>query len=153
MPRFEPFRGVRYADDVARTDDLLAPPYDVIDADEQLRLEERSPYNAVRVELPRDGEAGDRYAEAHRLFQAWLADGVLRLDDEPSFYVYRMGFRDETGRPRQTAGVLGALELTRPDEGQILPHEQTTPKALDDRLHLLRATGVNLSPIWALSLA
>ena len=153
MPRFEPFAGVRYAETLGSMDDLIAPPYDVIDAAEQQRLESRSPHNAVRVELPRDADGLDRYANARRLFAEWLADGSLVVDGEPSFYVYRMGFRDEAGRPRQTAGVLGALELTRPEEGHILPHERTTPKALDDRLHLLRATEVNLSPIWALSLA
>jgi uncharacterized protein (DUF1015 family) len=64
-----------------------------------------------------------------------------------------MLYADEHGRTRRTTGVLGALELSRPDEGDILPHEHTTPKAKSDRLDLLRATRHNLSPIWALSLA
>ncbi len=50
-----------------------------------------------------------------------------------------------------TTGVLGALELSKPGEGGILPHEHTTPKAKSDRLQLLQATGVQLSPIWGLS--
>ena len=40
----------------------------------------------------------------------------------------------------------------RPGEGEILPHEETTPKAKSDRLDLLRGTSANLSPIWGLSL-
>ena len=50
MPRFEPFRGIRYA-----TDDLglvTAPPYDVIDADERAALAARSPHNVVHIDLP-----------------------------------------------------------------------------------------------------
>ncbi len=35
---------------------------------------------------------------------------------------------------------------------EILPHEQTLPKAKSDRLDLLAATRANLSPIWGLSL-
>ena len=35
--------------------------------------------------------------------------------------------------------MLGALVLSRPGEGGILPHEHTTPKAKTDRLDLLRA--------------
>ena len=32
-------------------------------------------------------------------------------------YVYAMGFFDESGRPHQTTGVIGALALSRPGEG------------------------------------
>src|SRR5680860_984128 len=64
-----------------------------------------------------------------------------------------MTYSDEQGRPRDTLGVFGALGLEPPGEGDILPHEHTTPKAKSDRLDLLRTTGHNLSPIWGLSLA
>ena len=67
------------------------------------------------------------------------------------FYVYRMGYNDDTGRLRQTTGVIGALELAEPGEGGVLPHEQTTPKAKSDRLDLLRASKANLSAVWGLS--
>jgi uncharacterized protein (DUF1015 family) len=66
-----------------------------------------------------------------------------------------MTFTDETGRPRTISGVLGALAVIDPDTpgNDVLPHEQTTPKASTDRLDLTRATEANLSPIWVLSLA
>jgi uncharacterized protein (DUF1015 family) len=48
--------------------------------------------------------------------------------------------------------VIGALGIEAPGEGDVLPHEHTTPKAKSDRLDLLRATAANLSPIWGLSL-
>jgi uncharacterized protein (DUF1015 family) len=153
VPRFEPFTGIRYATDDGRLDDVVAPPYDVIDAEERARLAARSEHNAVKVELPQDEGERDRYTVARDLFRSWLASGVLVQDEELSFYVYRMGFHDETGRPRQTAGVLGALELSAPGEGDILPHERTTPKDKADRLDILRTTEANLSPIWGLSSA
>jgi uncharacterized protein (DUF1015 family) len=62
-----------------------------------------------------------------------------------------MTYADETGARRRTTGVLGALELSRPGEGGILPHERTTPKAKSDRLNLLRGTDANVSPVWGLS--
>ena len=49
--------------------------------------------------------------------------------------------------------MLGALEVLEPSTGQVLPHEQTTPKARTDRLELTRATEANLSAVWGLSLA
>ncbi|MEY2569392.1 MAG: hypothetical protein QOE35_3921 [Actinomycetota bacterium] len=155
MPRFEPFAGLRYDLAAVELDDVIAPPYDVVSRDDQSALEARSPYNSIRVELPRDEVGLDRYAAASRLLTEWRAAGVLVTDDEPSFYVYRMGFHDDDGRPRQTSGVIGALGLVKPGApgSDVLPHERTTPKAKSDRLDLLRATKANLSPIWGLSLA
>ena len=145
MPGFFPFRGVRYNAEGGHVDDVIAPPYDVISPDDRAALLARSEFNAVRLELP------DGYEAAKAQWHSWIEDRVLVADDEPAFYAYRMGFHDEAGRPRQTTGIFGALELTLPDEGQILPHERTTPKDKADRLELLRATRVNLSPIWALA--
>lgn len=140
MPRFEPFPAVRYAQAADDASSLVAPPYDVIGPDERAALEARSPHNAVHLELPSDGHEG-----AARRYQAWLADGTLVRDTAPAFYVYRM-----TAGGQATTGVLGALQLEAPGQG-ILPHEHTTTKDKADRLGILRATGVNLSPIWGLS--
>jgi uncharacterized protein (DUF1015 family) len=148
VPRFEAFAGIRYDLDRFDPAEVTAPPYDVIDEDERAALAERSPHNIVTIDLPRGG--GDPYADAARTFVQWQTDGVL-ITDEPSFYVYQMASTDESGQARQTTGVIGALELSRPGEGGILPHERTTPKAKSDRLHLLRATATDLSPVWGLS--
>ncbi|HEX2192275.1 MAG TPA: DUF1015 domain-containing protein [Acidimicrobiales bacterium] len=153
MPRFEPFAAVRYDTGRVSLDDVVAPPYDVIGPDERQRLAARSPHNVVHVDLPQPDAGGDRYATAGARFAEWLADGILAVDEEPGFYVYRMGWRDEQGRVGQTTGVIGALELAPPGERGVLPHERTMGKPKDDRLNLMRATRANLSPIWGLSLA
>jgi uncharacterized protein (DUF1015 family) len=153
VPRFEPFAGLRYSSARVRIDDVIAPPYDVISPEERQALEGRSPYNSVRVELPRDEPGLDRYRVAARLFAQWRAEGIVARDGVPAFYGYRMKFTDEERRPRLSVGVVGALGLEPPAPGGILPHERTTPKAKTDRLQLLRATRANLSPIWGLSLA
>jgi uncharacterized protein (DUF1015 family) len=152
VPRFTPFAGVRYATSDGSLDDLVAPPYDVISPDDRARLVNRSPHNAVRIELPAEEDGRDRYEVAASLWSAWRAEGVLVSEDEPAFYAYRMTFRSEDGSTRHTLGVLGALELSRPGEGGILPHERTTAKDKADRLNLLRSCQANLSPIWGLSL-
>jgi uncharacterized protein (DUF1015 family) len=152
VPRFEPFAAVRYA---AGPDlsPVAAPPYDVISPDDRARLVEKSEHNAVRIELPADEGGRDRYQVAADLWRSWQDEGVLFTDDSPSFYGYRMSFAADDGSPRSTLGVLGALELSRPGEAGILPHERTTSKDKADRLNLLRACRANLSPIWGLSLA
>src|SRR3954468_13778293 len=132
---------------------MAAPPYDVISAEDHAALEARNEHNAVRLELPREIDGRDRYEAAATLLKSWLAGGGLLRESAPAFYLYRMEFTDEHGRPRHTLGVIGALTLEPPGEGDILPHEHTTPKAKSDRLELLRATEANLSPVWGLSLA
>jgi uncharacterized protein (DUF1015 family) len=149
VPRFEPFRALRYAD--GDLSPLVAPPYDVLaDADID-ELQARSPHNITYVDVPRGGE--DRYGHAAKLLQSWRDEDVMRLDDEPSFTVYRMRFHDATGARRAISGVLGGLEVVDDGAGGVLPHERTTPKASTDRLDLTRATATNLSPVWGLSLA
>jgi uncharacterized protein (DUF1015 family) len=152
VPRFEPFRGLRYDPDRAPIAQVIAPPYDVISSNQRTHLASRNPANAVLVELPETDLRGgrDRYAVATDLFAQWQEDGLLLPDDEPSLYPYRM--TDHAGRT--TTGVIGALGLAEPgEESDILPHEQTLPKPKSDRLDLLRATRANLSPIWGLSMA
>src|SRR5205085_5302658 len=118
MARFEPFRGFRYDTDRVELADVVAPPYDVVDDEARARLEARSPYNGVLVELGRVGADDDRYQRATRHFDDWLAEGILRVNEEPSFYVYRMGWHDEAGTAHQTTGILGALELSPPEDGR-----------------------------------
>lgn len=151
MPRFSPFRGLRYDPTIVRLAQVIAPPYDVIEPAERMRLATRSSFNSVHLELPdADLRAGlDRYQVAAHLLSAWRTDKVLVLENHPAFYLYRMTTRDG----RATLGVIGALGLPEEDEeGEILPHEETLPKPRSDRLDLLSATEANLSPIWGLSL-
>jgi uncharacterized protein (DUF1015 family) len=150
VPRFEPFRGIRFDPDAHWLQDVTAPPYDVIDAEQRAELAARSPYNIVAIDVP---TCEQDYARSATLMASWLAEGALIRDAEPSFYAYRMGFKDEAGRAHQTSGIIGALELIEPGKGDVLPHEQTTPKAKSDRLQLLRSTDANLSPVWGLSMA
>jgi uncharacterized protein (DUF1015 family) len=152
VARFEPFAAIRY--DLSSVDlpEVVSPPYDVIDDDQRAALASRDPHNAVRIDLPVDEDGVDRYEVARQLLQGWQDEGVLVTDPAPTFTIYRMSYDDDAGRPRHTTGVIGALELTPPGT-DILPHEQTTPKAKSDRLDLLRSARANTSAIWGLSLA
>jgi uncharacterized protein (DUF1015 family) len=149
VPRFEPFAAIRYA-----TDDLapvIAPPYDVLSDADVDAFEAKSIHNVVRIDVPRGGE--DRYDVAAKTMHAWLDEGILVYDSEPSFTIYRMRFTDSAGARRDITGVVGALEVVDLEAGGVLPHERTTAAASTDRLDLTRATAANLSPVWGLSLA
>ncbi|WP_421120065.1 DUF1015 family protein [Aquihabitans daechungensis] len=153
MPAFSPFRSLRYDPARFAPEDVTAPPYDVLSAEDRAALVAKNPHNAVLIDLPTEDDGDDRYAAAGHRLRAWTDEGVVALDPHPELTAYRMTTTDDLGKPVATLGVLGALTLSRPDEGEILPHEHTTPKAKSDRLDLLRGTRANLSAIWGLSLA
>lgn len=152
MALFQPFPGIRYDAERVDLDAVISPPYDVIDEASRAALAARSPYNAVRIDLPVDEDGQNRYDVAHRHLGDWQAEEVLVTDDQPTFTIYRMSYVDDAGQSRRTTGVIGGLELTPPGT-DILPHEHTTPKAKSDRLDLLRHCRANTSAIWGLSLA
>ncbi len=155
MARLDPFPAIRYDSARVDADDVVAPPYDVVGPAERAVLAARSPYNAIYLDLPADDPSSglDRYENAARTFHSWLQGGVVKRDDVPAFYVYRMTFHDERGHRRAMTGVLGALGLDLDGTGEVMAHEQTMPKDRQDRLSLLRSTRLNTSPIWGLSLA
>lgn len=141
-----PFRGVRYQP--GRVRDLGAvtsPPYDVVDAGAVAALESADPHNVVRLILPRKEGCGPegRYAHAAATLRSWLADGVLVPDAKPGLYVY-----EQTGAGVHQRGLLGGVELRAPEDRVVLPHEDTMPGPVTDRLELMRATQANLEPIF-----
>ena len=148
MPQFEPFRALRYSPKYS-LGDVCAQPYDVQSDADRENYARRSTHNIVHLDLP---VGPDPYRQAAKTLSSWIESGALQLDAEPSFTLYRMKFVDSAGRARETVGVIGALQIEEPNSKEVLPHEQTTPKAKTDRLDLTRATQANLSPIWGLSL-
>jgi uncharacterized protein (DUF1015 family) len=143
-----PLRGLRY--DPARVGDpgaVLAPPYDVISPAERDALYARSPYNVVRLILPRDA---DRAAAAAATLRTWIEARVLVPDPAPAMYLYSQTFALPDGTRRRRDGVLCRLRLEDFAGGVVRPHERTLPGPKADRLALLRATGANLSPIFGL---
>jgi uncharacterized protein (DUF1015 family) len=143
-----PFRAVRYNPSVSDLAAVIAPPYDVIDDDEQAALEAADPHNVVRLILPREpGVPGvDRYAAAAHTFEQWLDDETLLVDDSPALYVYQ---QTRAGVVLQR-GLLGAVVMQPLDGGVILPHENVRTGPVEDRLALMRAMRANPEPIFLL---
>jgi uncharacterized protein (DUF1015 family) len=156
VPELRPFRALRF--DAAAIGDLalvVAPPYDVIDAEQRRRLVARHPANVVRLDLPVEepgAEPDDRYRQAARTLAAWRSNGTLRKDPHPSVYVYEQVYRvPGTMTDRIQRGFFARLRLeTFGPDARILPHERTMTGPKEDRYKLLRATGVNTSPVVGL---
>jgi uncharacterized protein (DUF1015 family) len=156
VPQIRPFRALRFvADTVGDLATVVAPPYDVLSDADRAQLRALSPVNVVRLDAPSD-EAGDaeddRYRRAARTLAAWRSDGTLHKDPRPSIYVHEQTYRvPGTDVERTQRGFFGRLRLEPLEPGSgVLPHERTLAGPKEDRYRLLRATGVNTSPVIGL---
>ena len=145
--RLEPFRALTFNQArVGSLDHVVAPPYDLIDRMRQEELYARSPFNVVRLELNREPNP---YGAAAATLAQWIEARVIELTPRPSIYFYTQRF--EVGGQRMVRnGMIVRIRLEEFKDGRILPHERTFPKAKEDRLRLLTATRVNVSPIFGL---
>ncbi|MFD8091904.1 DUF1015 family protein [Streptomyces malaysiensis] len=139
-----PFRGLRYvAERVGSLAAVTSPPYDVVVRPDGLRqLETADPYNIVRLILPQADTPEARHRQAAETLRRWQADGVLAPDPEPALYVY-----EQRDGPTLQRGLIGALRLSRREEGIVLPHEEVMPHIVEDRADLMRATAAHLEPL------
>jgi uncharacterized protein (DUF1015 family) len=149
MTTIEPLRALHY--DLQRTGDLdnvVSPPYDVIDDQQRAQLAARSPYNVVEIDLPEGGE--DRYDNAARIFAEWRAQGVVVQDEQPALWTLSQDYTGPDGVRRTRQGFFARVRVQEYGPGTIRPHERTHPGPKEDRLRLTRATKANLSPIFSL---
>jgi uncharacterized protein (DUF1015 family) len=145
MADVQPLRTLRYDPDVAGPlEDLIAPPYDVIDDGLRAELAGRNPHNVVEIDLPESYEgAAEKLAE-------WERSGVLAREDEPAIWVLRQDYTAPDGSARTRTGFFARVRVEDYGPGRIRPHERTHPGPKEDRLRLTRATRANLSPIFSL---
>jgi uncharacterized protein (DUF1015 family) len=159
MADVRPLNALHYdLDVVGSLADVAAPPYDVIDNAQRAELLSRSPYNAVAIDLPKpygqsgpEATAGDPYAHAAELIEAWRADGALVDDPEPAIWALEQDYTAPDGSSHSRHGILVRVRVEDYGEGKVRPHERTLPGPKQDRLELTRATLHNLSPIFSLS--
>jgi uncharacterized protein (DUF1015 family) len=152
MAEVKPLRTLRYdLRAVGSLDAVIAPPYDVIDAQRRAALVERSPFNVVEIDLPEphDGPE-DPYAHAATVMEAWRQQSVLVREREPAMWALAQDFTAPDGSRRTRTGFFARVRVEEYGAGRIRPHERTQPGPKEDRLRLTRATRANLSPIFSL---
>ena len=148
MAEIQAFRALHYdLDRVGGLAPVVAPPYDVIDAEQRAALVRRSRHNVVEIDLP---QGDDPYAHAAEVFERWQRDGILVRDDEPALWALEQDYTGPDGRRRTRHGFFAGVKVEDYGPGRIRPHERTHPGPKEDRLRLTRATHANLSPIFSL---
>jgi uncharacterized protein (DUF1015 family) len=148
MAEIEPLRALHYnLEKTGGLQDVIAPPYDVIDSRQRAELEAKSPYNVVRVDLP---SGHDPYENAAAQLAEWRSEEVVVQDGTPTLWVLEQRYLGPDGRERTRRGFLARVRVEEYGAGRIRPHERTHPGPKEDRLRLTRATKANLSPIFSL---
>lgn len=155
MARIAPLRGLRYnAERIDKMEDVVSPPYDVIDEQAQHALVQKNPYNMINLDLrksPDGGEtSGERYAEARETFDHWQRDAVLIREQTPAIYLYYTDYTLPSGKTFTRKGLIALSGLAEFSEGIVKPHEKTFRGVTTDRLRLLDTCQAQFSPIFAL---
>ena len=130
--------------------DVVAPPYDVIDAAMREALVARSPFNVIELDLPVAPEGADPYEHAGETLEEWTLQGILTADREDAIWALEQEYTGPDGARHTRRGFLCRVRVTEYGPGLVRPHERTQPGPKEDRLRLTRATRHNLSPIFSL---
>jgi uncharacterized protein (DUF1015 family) len=151
MAEVQPLTAVHYnLSAVPSLADVVAPPYDVIDAERRAALLARSPFNVVEIDLPQAPAGGDPYEHSAETLEEWTLQGILSADREPGIWALTQDYVAPDGNRYRRRGLLVRVRVTEYGPGRVRPHERTQPGPKEDRLRLTRATRHNLSPIFAL---
>ena len=146
MPVVKPFAALRYDPAIVNPERVMAPPYDVIDDPLREALYHRDPRNVVRLIL---AKGDDPYASAARDLADWSAEGILVRDPSPAVYLLEQEWTLPGGQRRRRNGFIAACML-EDFGGSVLPHEKTHSGPKEDRLRLMKATGMMFSQIFTL---
>lgn len=154
MAKIAPFCAVRYNAKVVTLDEVVTPPYDVIDVQAQAALTQKNQYNMINLDLSKNIDSGslteERYALAKERFEAWQDGEILVRDIKPSFYLYYTDYALSGGRTFTRKGMICLVGLAEFSEGVVKPHEKTFRGVITDRLNLMDKCQANFSPIFSI---
>lgn len=143
---FRPFKAVRPVPAFAQ--EVAAPPYDVLNAEEARQKANGKPYSFLHIskaeiDLPEntDPYSPAVYAKSAENYRALLEKGVLKQDEKPCYYVYRavMGYHVQTG-------LAVAASVAEYDKNRIRRHEFTRVDKEDDRVRQIDALNAQTGP-------
>jgi len=150
-----PFKALRFNPiKLERLEDVVTPPYDIIDEKKQASFQARNPYNMIYLDISKSPGKGDeseeRYNSARNYFNKWQEDGVLIRDDVPAIYLYNIDYTLPSGIRLTRKGLVALVGLSEFSEGIVKPHEETFATVTADRLRLMDACQAQFSQVFAL---
>ncbi|WP_457572825.1 DUF1015 domain-containing protein [Desulfolithobacter sp.] len=149
-----PFRGVRFNPDKIRIEDVVTPPYDVINDEDGAAFIQKNPYNMIQLDLrsPSDQteKSRDRYTGARDRFDSWQEKEVLIRDEKPAIYLYYIDYTHPSGQRLTRKGMVALVGLAEFSEGIVKPHEKTFAGVVSDRIELMDECQAQFSQVFSI---
>jgi uncharacterized protein (DUF1015 family) len=148
MATLKPFAALRPRPELAER--ICELPYDVMSSEEARQIAAGNPLSFLHVSKPEidlplstDLHAPEVYGKGKENFERLLAQGALRQDAKPCFYLYRqiLGRHSQVG----LVAVAGCEEYLK---GIIKKHELTRPDKEDDRVRHMEALSAQTGPVF-----
>ncbi len=148
MAEIKPVRAWRYNDTLTQAlDDLTSPLFDVV-SDKQRKALYQNPLNSIHLSVP---EGPNAARKATDLLNEWKRKGVIQQDKLPAIYVYYQYFKlAGSSKDYCRKGFICHIRTYDWEDNVILRHENTIPKAVNDRVELLEQTELHVSPTHGL---
>lgn len=148
MAEILPLKAWRYSEHLSQNlEELTAPLFDVVSA-KQREVLYGNPLNSIHLSVPQGNNPAEN---AGKILSEWKSKRVLEQDPLPGIYVYFQYFRlpgDQQERCRK--GFIAQIKAYDWEEKEILRHESTIISAVNDRIDLLKATEIQVSPTHGL---
>jgi len=148
MAEILPIRAWRYNTELSKNiQELTSPLFDVV-SEKQRKALYQNPYNSIHLSVPEPPAPADK---ARTLLNEWKKSGVILQDKIPGIYVYYQYFKiPGSSKEFCRKGFVCHIKTYDWDENVILRHENTIPKAVNDRIELLEKTELHASPTHGL---
>lgn len=142
MATIKPFAGFRYHQQFTpQIGELTSPLFDVVSVKQRQKLYQ-NPLNSIHLSVPQCAEFGENIGEcALRKLNEWKAKQHIVQDEKPAIYVYyQYFFLPDSKKEYCRKGFITLIKATDWNENIVLRHENTIPKAVNDRIELLEKT-------------
>ena len=125
-----------------KPEEFTTNPYDVIGDEEEKKLKLNS-NSLIHLILP-DGDGDEIYENAAKAYQRYKDDGLIAKENQPSIFVYK-----QESRFFSHQGLIMGLSLQDYEAGNIVKHEYTRDKPLQDRTNHIVSTKVAAGLVWS----
>lgn len=142
MATIKPFAGFRYHQQfAAQIGELTSPLFDVVSIKQRQKLYQNS-LNSIHLSVPQCATFGENIGDcAFRKLKEWKDKQIIVQDDKPAIYVYyQYFFLPDSKKEYCRKGFITLIKATDWNENIVLRHENTIPKAVNDRIELLEKT-------------